>query len=123
MRGYFYIKRGERDRLKILMGIVRLPKILRTIDNEDRYIRRMPGVPKAPTDNEAVLRDLRTSNCFMHGRVKYILLREESYGKGQGMHVAAGGQDGSATLAFTGEATIIVKRDRSTIPHPPLFHP
>lgn len=34
------------------------------------------------------------------------------------MQVAAGELDGSATLAFTSEATIIVKRRCSTIPHP-----
>jgi len=38
------------------------------------------------------------------------------------MHVAAGGWNGSATLAFTGEATIIVKRRRPTIPHPFSSH-
>jgi len=37
------------------------------------------------------------------------------------MHVAAG-WNGSATLAFTGEATIIVKRRRPTIPHPFSSH-
>lgn len=68
----------------------------------------------------------RTASCARK-KDKHPTWRQQTkttpYGKGR-VDASCGKQleDGSATLAFTGEATIIVKRCRSTIPHP-FYHP
>lgn len=97
-------------------------------ENSANYRTMKIGIayPEIREDNEPILWDFRTSNVHVSctERISIFCLGESCTEKVKGCTLPQAAR--SATLAFTSEATIIVKRRCSTIPHPstlPPFHP